>query len=95
MTGGWLLSEVIRKLTTLNVEFDPSDVIGFRSDNIHLDYHLSCLHWTLPELDGKVLSLLIRGKLEEPVNLEWFEIVRKLAAGGFSVVYLVRNLYNG
>ncbi|CAK63979.1 unnamed protein product (macronuclear) [Paramecium tetraurelia] len=95
VTCGWLLSEVIRKLSQLRLNYDPADIVGFKTNNIHLDYHLSCLHYNLPNLNGVLLIPQIRQQLKEPINLDWFEIIKKLAAGGFSVVYLVKNKENG
>lgn len=55
MTCGWLLSEVIRKLSTLELNYNAENIVGFKTNNIHLDYHLSCLHLTLPDLNGVLL----------------------------------------
>ncbi|CAK57378.1 unnamed protein product (macronuclear) [Paramecium tetraurelia] len=95
ITCGWLLSEVIRKFSQLELNYDPFDIVGFTTHNIHLDYQLSCLHLILPNLNGTLLVPLIRKGLKEPINIEWFEIIKKIGAGSFSVVYLVRNKENG
>lgn len=91
-----MLSEVIRKFSQFgNLLFNPLEIIGFKTDSIHLNYHLSCLYWTLPDLKGKFLRPIFKANLDETVSLFWFEILRKTGAGGFSVVYLVRSLING
>ncbi|CAD8122349.1 unnamed protein product [Paramecium sonneborni] len=95
VTCGWLLSETIRKISQLNLNYDPFNIVGFKTNNIHLDYHLSCLHLLLPNLNGILLTPLLRQGLKEPINLDWFEIIKKIGAGSFSVVYLVRNKENG
>ncbi|CAK62854.1 unnamed protein product (macronuclear) [Paramecium tetraurelia] len=95
VTCGWLLSEVIRKFSQLDLNYDPFNIVGFKTNNIHLDYQLSCLHLLLPNLNGVLLIPQLRKGLKEPINIDWFEIIKKLGAGSFSVVYLVRNKENG
>ncbi|KAM3141468.1 hypothetical protein pb186bvf_006332 [Paramecium bursaria] len=94
VTCGWLLSEVIRKLQQFKLSYDPQDVIGFKTNDIHLDYYLSCLHLELPNLDGMTLNPIIR-EPQDVVTIDSFQIIKKIGAGGFSVVYLVRKKDDG
>ena len=103
---GWLVSEVIRRLLHVkNLPLDPSKICSLctKEGNLLLDLHLAELDRRIPEL--LEAQILVPVLLEKPttnmlsllprVGQDDFELVRKLGAGGFSVVFLVRKRSNG
>lgn len=95
ITCGWLLSEVIRKLSSLNLETDS--VIGLETKdlNVHMDYQLSCLERQIPDIECVLKVYYSEKNLPKKVDFSHFKIMRKIGAGGFSVVYLVKKRDTG